>query len=187
MPTRGTLKIPERKEWLISMIKKYNKIKLSVILIITTLILIPLLSSPVSAAITWNIGNTWTNNSPAGPTAGGVLIGAGSARADPATPPPNSIVTFTCTYSFVDTNPGGIGSFHQATMTVTPPGPPAGVVSTGVIFRLPGGGPVVGTLSVGPLTNPKGTVYTITVQTTCTDVSTGAFVVWTGNTNVVVN
>ena len=152
------------------MVKRKSKIRVTVMLIIITLVLIPLLSSNVSALVTWSAGTGWTNNfpPPVGPRAGGVMSGAGvivdgggGAQAS---------VQFTFGYTFQDTTLAGLGSNHLLVMTVSWPGGGFLWTVTGPIWLAPGG-ILVGTHTTPIITNPRGTTYTITVTITCTDLN----------------
>lgn len=132
-------------------------------------ILIPLLSQPVAAWGTFTytcFANT--NNTPSGPTATAscpppyYLNGTG----------PNS-AAFQCNYTFIDSKPGGQGSWHKFTLTVTPPGAPVGQVSSGWVFISAGGPAVISSrkYTYGPYGSPPptGVVY---LEVWCQDVQT---------------
>lgn len=165
------------------MVKSNNKIRITAMLIILTFVFIPLLSSNVSALVTWSSGSGWTNNlpPPTGPTAGGAMSAPGTV-VDPA-PTPLASVIFTFAYQFQDSNAGGTGSWHWVTMTVTP----GGVSGTGLVF-VPSGGITNGVHSSPIYTNVRGTVYTISVTIGCYDSIAGPpGVWWTGVTTCTVN
>lgn len=167
------------------MIKGKNKIRITTMLTILTFILIPLLSSNVSALVTWSAGTGWTTNPPAGPPIGGMAMSAPGVIADAGPPPPLASVIFTFGYTFTDLNPGAAGSRHRVDMTVVPGG-----FSTTNWVNVPAGGLVVGTHSSPTYTNVRGTLYTITVTITCQDLNVGPpypTFTMTGVTTCVVN
>ena len=111
------------------MVNRKQALRLGTFLAILMFLLVPLLSSPVAAAFTDNT-NVTTDMTPAGPT---IVINPTNNRVhfyDGLAP----TATFTLTYSFSDTDPTGLGSWHTATITVTPPGAPTGFASTGALF-----------------------------------------------------
>jgi hypothetical protein len=172
------------------MLKNKNKIRIIAMLIIFTFVLIPILSSNVSALVGWNAGNGTTNNTPAGPTAVGVMTPPPPnppGLVDPA-PTPQATVIFNFGYTFTDTNNLGAGSWHTVSMTVAPAlGGVAPVSTTGPIFLNPGA-ILVGTHFSPAYTSPRGTTYTITVTLTCIDAIVGPpGAVWTGVTTCTVN
>ncbi len=148
--------------------KRKYVLRISTLIIILMFLLMLLLSSPVAAAGTGTYNcYAITDNTPGGPT-------AQAACPPPYTisgPGPNS-ATFTCSYSFSDSNPTGTGSNHRATLTVSPPGPPLGGVSTGWV-PLGAGGSASGSISVGPLTYRTPASWIVTLEVWCTDISTG--------------
>jgi hypothetical protein len=150
------------------MVKSKNTIRITAMLIILTLVLIPLLSSNVSALVTWRAGNGWTNNTPppTGPTAGGTNLGPGNIWDIPGTP--TASVIFTFGYTFLDTHGAGSGSTHWVTMTVAP----GGTSGTGNVVLQPGG-TLVGVHSSPTYTNLRPTTYTITVEIGCFDNTAG--------------
>ena len=154
------------------MVNRKQALRLGTFLAILMFLLVPLLSSPVAAAFTDNT-NVTTDMTPAGPT---IVINPTNNRVhfyDGLAP----TATFTLTYSFSDTDPTGLGSWHTATITVTPPGAPTGFASTGALFCPPGVSPPAvwtGVLSVGPLTHPVPpgpTVWTVTIFVSVLDVA----------------
>ena len=148
---------------------KKLSIRLGAIISTAIFFLVPLLSSPVAAAGTGTY-NCFadTDNTPGGPTA------------QAACPPPYTIsglganmATFTCTYTFIDSNSAGTGSNHRATLTVSPPGPATGQASTGWVFIVANGGTVSGTISVGPLAYTPPTSWSVTLEVWCWDLASG--------------
>jgi len=143
-----------------------NILRISAFLTILMFLLIPLLSSPVAAAFFYN-STAVTNVTSSGYTA------------DADCPPPytfqhsgNPTATFTCDYTFTDSDSSGPGSRHRATITVVGPGTPTGgaVGSTGWVVLNPGAGTSTGTISVGPFTYtapPPSVTWTVEVVADC--------------------
>ena len=125
-------------------------IRIGTLLSILMLILIPLLSSPVAAAFTFDVSTAWTDNTSTGPTVGWTNTGGnppgvyGSADATPR----NAV--FTCDFSFKDTsgNTQTPSSRHYGEMEVfkNPQGPRQ-VTNTGNVW-LNNGGSNTATLTI---------------------------------------
>jgi hypothetical protein len=139
--------------------------------LIIFLILVPLLSSSVTAAVTFNAGSgTSTNTNPPGGCTVVFTMTAPFATAPGSTPP----LTVVFSYNFIDSNAGPAGSNHICTMTVrnTATG---GIttVSTGWTF-VPSGGSVSGTLTTPPIgfsPPPPSIVFNINVTMTVNDLN----------------
>jgi len=163
--------------------KSTTKISITVMLIILTLVLTPLLSSNVSALVVWSAGSGSSSSPP--PAATLTMTPGGGSITDPA-PFAGASVIFTFTYTFSDTGgPATAGSSHKVDMVVTPGG---ALWSTGWVYIGPGGsvGPL--TLSSGTYTNVRGTTYTITVTMWVQDWNPPQNLIFaTGVTTVTVN
>ena len=154
------------------MVKSKNKIRITAMLIILAFVLIPLLSSNVSATITWRAGNGWTTNTPTGPT-GAVTMSAPGSITDPTPPPPppnNAQVIFTFGYTFTDSHGGPAGSRHRVDMTCTPGG-----WSTTTWVNVAPGASTSGVHSSPIYSNLKGTSYSISVTIICQDLNVPPF------------
>jgi hypothetical protein len=151
--------------------KSKVRFRIGAMCLIALFLLIPLLSSPVAAAFIDNTNVTTNNPATGAPT---VVINPTTARVYIHASGTPTTASFTLTYSFTDSKPGGSGSNHYADITVTPPGVPAGFASVGPMFVPAGTGPITGILLVGPLNYgapPPPTTWTVTVTAFCTDIA----------------
>ena len=152
-------------------------------------LLVPLLSSPVAASFNWGLGNVWTNNTPAGPTAGGTIAGPGATLFDTA--PFNA--QFNVDYSYTDTQSGPRGSDHWVIIIVwwqpAGAGPWSGpnTYTQGRITLTPGTS-ASGTFTTGTIVGygGKGTNFVVTVTVNCQDLNTMTTASWTSPANAVV-
>ena len=163
------------------MVNRKQTLRLGTFLAILMFLLVPLLSSPVAAAFTLNLGSVTTNNTPGGPTATGV-ISAPATIFD--TTPWNA--NFVVSYSYTDSNPGGLGSIHWLTVSVTwqpgGTGPWSGPnVYTQLAIFLPANWRTI----TGFYTTPwitgyggKGTNFQVNVVVNCQDISLPFTATW---------
>jgi hypothetical protein len=165
------------------MINKKRALRLGTLLCLLLFLLIPLLSSPVAAAFTFNLGSVGTLNGPAGPTAWGTIAGGNQLDNSPFN------ARFSVAYNYADANPGGTGSTHQMVVTVSwvrPNGMPGGgpFTYTQPLVTLPPGGSTSGTFFTGWINGyaGKGSVFSVYVAVTCTDLFSTAFMTWTSST-----
>jgi hypothetical protein len=93
--------------------KRKLRFKIWVLFSVALFLLIPLLSSPVAAAFTLNVGTAYTNNVPAGPSATG-NINVPTTITDSS--PFNANFVVDCNYN--DNNEGGSGSNHWVEVIV---------------------------------------------------------------------
>lgn len=116
------------------MIYKKQALRLGTLLCILLLLLIPMMSSPVAAAFTFNVG-VWTDNTSSGPTVGcGGTNPPGSYSSVDSTP---RTATFTCTFDFTDSsgNTQTPSSRHYGEMEVFKrPSGPSQIKGTEVIY-----------------------------------------------------
>jgi hypothetical protein len=148
--------------------------RLLAVLIILTLFLIPLLSTPAAAVVNYNAGSgTTINTIPPAPCTAVITMSAPLVVAPGALPP--LIVTFS--YTFIDMSAGPVGSSHVCTMVVTqttPPGSPPGpwTATTGPTFLLPGvTNAGVLSLTINFPAAPRPMVYTVSVTMSVTDLN----------------
>ena len=168
--------------------KVKRKLRVVCLCLIVMFLLIPLFSSPVAAIITppISLGRVWTNNWPPaglGPTAGGATTIIMSPVGD--TPPYN--IQFSVDYTYTDSYPNGMGSYHslsvfgsylpggsggwipftftQSTITLGPSGSTSGTYTTPWIISYGGG-----------LTK-----FSINITATCQDISTMTAYTWTSS------
>lgn len=98
------------------MSKKKNILRIGTLITLLMFLLIPLMSSPVAARTWVDIGGgVMTNNTGAGPTAGGTLIAPSGILTNSAP----FDVAFNVSYAYQDSNGGGAGSDHWMTVTVS--------------------------------------------------------------------
>ena len=104
--------------------EKKNMLRIGTLMIIFMFLIVPLLSMPIAASFTQNVGTVWTNNTPGGPTAGGTPNTPASPVGDNS---PYSI-RLSVGYTYTDSDPNGAGSNHWMVIWVRwrPGGPPAG-------------------------------------------------------------
>ena len=161
------------------MVAKHKKIRLTMILMISTLFILPLLSSPTAALIIHNAGSgTSTNIGP--PSAPTVVITLIPGTYPGGTPPGgNSPLDESFSYTFTDSNPGAKGSDHRCDMSIsrTPGGAGPWSTTTGWV-HVNSGGTTSGTLTITgmgftPPVPPATVVFTITVAMTVRDLNLG--------------
>ena len=116
--------------------KRKNVLRMVVLISIAMFVLIPLLSSPVAAVVNYNAG-TGTTTNPTPPAVQTVVFAMSAPFATPPGAIPPLIVNFN--WNFADTfpSPGGKGSNHMCTLTVTqtsPAGPPPVSATTGMTY-----------------------------------------------------
>ncbi len=159
-------------------------LRIGTFIIILMFVLVPLLSSPVAAAFTQNLGSVWTINTTGGPTAGGT-VGAPPTISDSS--PFNA--QFVVEYSYTDSNPGGSGSNHWTEIIVyyQPPGMgwrgPVTFTQAPPIFITAGGGTRIGTYITTWLIGygGKGTNFDVYVVVNCQDIAGPFTFTWTSN------
>ena len=168
--------------------KLRKRFRIGTLFLIAMFLLIPLLSSPVSASFTQGLGAVWTNNWPpppgAGPTAGGAIAAPASPVGDSA---PFDI-RFSVGYAFTDSYAGGSGSIHEVNITVMwqpgGAGPWSGPVSFVYTVYLAASGSATGVYTTSWITSYGGigTKFRVTVIVSCEDISTMAKFTWTSGT-----
>lgn len=153
---------------------KKNMLRIGTLILIGMFLLLPLMSSPVAASFT-TYSSIATNNPtpPAWPTVA-ITVPANRGYTNVG-----GMATFQLNYSFTDSNGGGLGSNHRATLIVTRtpgPNPPGSPATTGWVFVAAGGGgggPITGTLTITDTWAPPSSVtWDIEVIGTCTDIQT---------------
>ena len=166
--------------------RKGKKIlRIGTLILIVMFLLLPLMSSPVAAQLSLNLGSVWTNNLPlpTGPTAGGTITTPVSPVGDIA--PFN--IQFSVGYTYTDSNPSGTGSNHQLSIGVswqpggTGPWSGPNIYTQNMIFVAAGQAPVSGTYTTPWLNGYGGigTNFNVIVTVTCQDIQTGQSFSWT--------
>lgn len=164
---------------------KKNVLRIGTFLAVLMFFLIPLLSSPVAAAFTFNLGSVSTFNGPAGPTAWGTIVGGNQLDNTPFN------ARFSVAYNYADANPG-TGSNHQVVLIVSwvrPNGMPGGgpFTYTQTWVFLPPGGSTSGTFFTGWINYAgKGCVFTVNVAVTCVDISSTNSMTWSTSVTVTI-
>ena len=170
------------------MLNKKKALRIGTLLCILLLLLIPLLSSPVAAAFTFDVGTAWTNNTPGGPTVGHNGPGEGSYGSADSTP---RTATFKCVFDFSDTS-GNVqtpSSRHYGEIEVFKnPSGPRQTKTTGVIYLNDGGSYTVSftitdTYTVGELP----VTWDIMVYVECKDIPSDTRVMNTWNWDYTMN
>jgi hypothetical protein len=154
--------------------KSKVRFRIGAMCLITLLLLIPLLSSPVAAAFSLNLGSVFTNNNTVGPSASG-SISTPSTVTDSA--PFNA--NFAVYYDYNDCDAAGGGSDHWMVVTVSwlPPGSPSWLgpnIYTQGKIRIPAnGGQRTGTYNTGTIVGygGKGTSFQVSVVVYCDDLT----------------
>lgn len=151
--------------------KRCYKIKLISIATILLLFLIPLISSPVTAAVLFNAGSGTSTNTNPPPLCTVAITMTGWTTVGPSSTPP---LTVSFSYTFIDANNGPMDSNHICTMTVTDVATAVfTTVSTGWVF-VASGGLISGTLTTPPITfspPPPNIVFRIDVTMQVADLN----------------
>jgi hypothetical protein len=174
--------------------KRKLRFRIWVLFSIVLFLLLPLLSSPVAAAFTFNVSTAWTNNTAAGPTVGWTNTGGNPPGAYTSVHTNPASATFVCNFSFADTSgqPQTPCSRHYGELNVQKIFPTIGpllTANTGNVF-LSNTGTFTTTLSIGDTYTPNppmGVTWNISVYVECEDLpsSTMAWNTWYWNYTVV--
>ena len=162
--------------------KKKNELRMGVIFSIAMFLLLPLLSSPVAAAFTENLGLVTTGNTGGGgPTATGSITSPGTV---PDSAPFNANIAVE--YDYNDNDAAGSGSNHWMVIVVkwqpvgTGPWSGPNTYTQTKIYIAANGGQRTGTYTTTTITGYGGTwtVFDVNVTVYCDDLSGSGPVSW---------